>query len=833
MSRRLLIAPLLLGLLTSLAAQERLEIEGPEPATLRLGDTARAVLRVEGRTADPGKIELPEVPGLQLQLSAPSRTEHTFFDGRALTQRVGVQYQLLLRPLQEGSFVVPPFKIWTGTAEQMTRELRVEARKDLRGDEFGYLEVQVEPRRVYVHEPVRIRVEFGVQQKLRIVEDVFNMRYRYLDVEVQAPWLDSFPGGEQLDVPAPEGNRQIVMLNRTLLYAAVDNDHLRDGQRWQQFVFEKAFLPTRLGRIELSAPMLRYQVLTGAQRDVFGGTRRQSDNLYSYGKPIELEVLPIPEAGRPDPYYGAVGRFTLDATADRSTVKVGDSVKLTLTVRGRGNLEFLRLPPLDELPGFHKLGQKEAPRTAEQVQVTYDFTPLSTEVTQMPAIDWNFFDTTPGVEKFVAVRTEPIPLKVLPLANGETLAPLPDAAPKAVTPGVDDIFDLPALDGPPALPERLPAWGGWVAVLAPWLLVLLGRGLFVRWRRRAADRSGQRARAAARRCEQALQRGDDPSEALAAYLGDRLDVPSAAVIRPDLAQELERAGLPVELGRETAACLEQGLAARYGGGGGLQAAPVRELLRRLEQQRFGVLLLPLLLSLVVGGLTAQVDASGLDKLAPQDPMQAAVAAYRAGDYATAEASFAAGFASTGDYRCWQARGNCFFRMGRLPEARWAYETAALARPRDPELLADLRLVRQRLGVDDDGAGFTAQLLTLRDWLTPGERAWVAALLMACGAGCLVLGWRRVGWRWLGVLVLLPGCIAALEVLWLGPARPPNAIALQKVEVVAEPRAGLQPVATVRAGVALPVLGGGEGAYVRVQVGARTGFVRREQLGLVR
>ncbi len=833
MSRRFAIAPLLLGLLTSLAAQERLEVEGPVPATLRLGDTARVVLRIEGRTANPGKIDVPEVPGLQLQLSAPSTTKHTFFDGRTLSERVGVQYQLLLRPLQEGSFVVPPFRIWTGTAEQLTRELRIEARKDLRGDEFGYLDVQVEPRRVYVHEPVRIRVEFGVQQQLRIVEDVHNMRYRYLDVEVQAPWLESFPGGEPIDVPAPEGNRQIVLMNRQLLYAAVDNDHRRDGQRWQQFVFEKAFLPTRLGRIELSAPMLRYQVLTGAQRDLFGGLRRQSDNLYSYGKPIELEVLPIPEVGRPDPYYGAVGRFTLDAAIDRSTVKVGASVKLTLTVRGRGNLEFLRLPPLDALPGFHKLGQKDAPRTAEQVQVTYDFTPLSTEVTAMPAVEWNFFDTTPGVEKFVNVRTEPIPLTVLPLANGETLALLPDAAPKAVTPGVDDIFDLPALDGPASKPEQLPAWGGWLAVLAPWVLVLLGRGLFVQWRRRAADRRGQRARAAARRCEQALQRGDDPSEALAAYLGDRLDVPSAAVIRADLAQQLERAGLPAELAQETAACLERGTAARYGGGGGLQASPVRELLQRLERQRFGVRLLPLLLLLVGGGLAAQVDASAIDKLSPQDPVQAAVAAYRAGDHATAERAFAAAFAATGDYRFWQARGNCYFRLGKLPEARWAYETAALARPRDPELLANLRLVRQRLDVADDGGGFTVQLLTLRDRLTPSERAWVAALLMVCGAASLVLGWRRVGWRWFGALVLLPGAMVALEVLWLGPARPGVAIALRKTEVVAEPRAGLQAVATVRAGVSLPVLGGGEGAYVRVQVGDRTGFAPREQLGLVR
>lgn len=826
--RRLL---LLFASLAPLAAQERLEIEGPEPATLKLGDTARVVLRIEGRTANPGTITLPEVPGLRLQLSSPSRSSHTFFDGRTLTERVGVQYLLTIQPLQEGSFVVPPFSFWTGSAEQSTRELRVDVRKDLRGDELGYLDVRVEPRRVYVHEPVRIRVEFGVQQGLRIVEDVANLRYRYLDVEVQAPWLDNFPGGEPLELPPPpESSRQIVLSNRQLTYAAFDRDHLRAGQRWQTFVCEKAFLPTRLGRIELSAPLLRYHVVRGSQRDIFGGSRRQSDNLYSYGKPIVLEVLPIPEEGRPDPYFGAVGRFTLDARVDRSSLAVRESVKLTLTVRGQGNLEFLRLPPLDDLPGLHKLGQTEQPRSQEQVQVTYDFTPLSTDVKQIPAIEWNYFDTTPGVEKFVAVRTEPIALTVAPLANGEALAPLPESAPKLVTPGVDDIFDLPDLTGPVRAPVAVPNWLAWLAVLAPWGLVFAGRGLFVRWRRRAADVRGQRVRGALRRCEQALAAGVEPSDALANYLGDRLDVPGPAMIRADLEEELAAAGLQQELAEQAAACIDAGMAARYGGGGGPDAGRVRELVRRLEQQRFGARLLPWLLFalLACAPLRAQAPAN----VASGD-YAAAVEKYRRGDYAGAEQAFATAFENTGDYRCWQARGNCYFRLGKLPQARWAYETAALATPRDAELRANLRLVRQRLGIEPQAAGFTAELLAIRDRLTARERNALAALLMSLGAGCLVLGWRRVGLRWAGALVLLPGCIVALEVLWLGPQRPGLAIALDEVAVVAEPRAGLVPVATVQRGVALPVLGGGEGAFVRVQVGERSAFAPREQLGLVR
>lgn len=818
-----------LALLAAFApAQERLEVDGPTPATVRLGDVARVQLRIEGRTADPREFRLPEVPGLELQLSAPTRSSQTFYDGRTLTERVGVQYTLLLRPQREGTFVVPPFAIQTGTREQQTPELRLEVRKDLRGDELGYLDVQVEPRRVYVHEPIRIRVEFGVQQGLRIVEDVYQLQHRYLDVEVQAPWLDQFPGGEKIEPPPPTSQRQLVIVNRTLNHAVADIVE-RNGAPWRRFVVERAFLPTRLGRIELSAPMLRYHVvLREGARDLFAGSRgRQTDNLYSYGQPIEIEVLPIPEVGRPDPYYGAVGRFAITAEVDRSAVQVGQSVQLTLTVRGQGNLEFLSLPELDRLPGFHLLGTKETARSAEHLAVTYDLTPLSADVAAIPEIAWNYFDTTPGVEKFVAVATAAIPLRVEPLANGATLAPLATPEPRVVTPGVDDIFDLPDLGGPAQPRPEPPAWSGWLAVLGPILsLSLLRAALVVFWRRRG-DVAGQRRRGAAKRCAQLLAAGCDPSDALAGYLADRLDTTAAAIVRPDLAAELARRGLAADLAAAAATCLEQGMAARFGGGAPPERSAVRDLVARLERAGWVVKLATVLLALT-GALTAQ-QAS-----APAEPgTAAAIAAYRAGDYARAEAAFAERLAASGDQRLWRARGNCLFRLDRLPEALWEYEQARLATPRDRELLANLRLVRQRLGVDEPAVGITAELVALRERTTPGERAGLAALFVGALAASLLFGWRRTSLRWLAGLLALPAALLALEVLWWGPSRPPIAIALQPFQLVAEPRAGLPALATVQPGATVWVLGGGEGAYLRLAVGERTGFAPREAFAVVR
>jgi len=817
-------------LLASFAgAQEKLEVEAPSPATIRLGDMARATIRIEGREANPRTPTLPEVAGLRLTLTPPSRNSYTFFDGRTLTERKGVQYQLILQPQQEGTFVVPPFPIWTGTREQMTPEMRLEVKKDLRGEELAWLDVKVEPRRVYVHEPIRIRVDLGIEPGLRLVQDVAN-RYRYLDVEVQAPWLETFPGGEPIVMPDPKGDVRLMVANRKLQQAAFEGGHVRDGQVWGRYSFERSFLPTRIGTIELSAPMLRYHVmLREGQPDVFGGRRgAQSENYYVYGQPLTLEVLPIPEAGRPVPYYGAVGRFTIEARLDKDTVRVGSSVKLTLTVRGQGNFEFLRLPELGELDGFHKLGATET-RDADKVVVTYDLTPLSTDVQAVPAIGWNWFDTTPGVEAFTEVKTPALPLVVKPLENGETLAPLPDATVAAVTPGVDDVFDLPPFDGEPAVRRPVPTWWVWCAVLVPWLLA--GLVAFVRGtlRRRAADPAAQRARAAGRVCLRALQQGSEPLEALSHYLGDRLGVPAAAVIAPDLTERLQQEGLEAGMANEIAAAVERGTASRYGGGAALDAATVQGLVQRLEGTRFGVTNRALL---VVLPLLAALAAGGDVRAQARPDVDAAVAAYRAGDYRAAEVAFAAGYAATGDRRLLQARGNCFFRLGDLPRALWAYESARLGRPRDEQLLANVRLVRQRLQLDAGAEGFVAELVALRDRLLPFERLLLCALGATIAALCLVLGWRRPGLRWAGALVLVPTLVVALDLLWFAPQRPAQAIALQKLALVSEPRAGLEPVATVRAGVTVDVLGSAEGSFVRAAAGDRSGYAPRDAVAIV-
>ncbi len=830
MRRRVVVAVVALAA-SALSAQERLRVQGPEPATVVLGNSARIDLVVEGRSGNPEAPQVPNVPGLTVQVFGPSRQSFSSITPNGVTEQVLTQYQIVLQPQREGSFAIPSFSISTGTRVQTVPAMQITAVKELRGAEFGYLEVKVEPQRVYVHEPIRARVEFGVDKSLRPVTDVARNRARYFDFEVQAAWLSTLEGAEAVPEPDPVGDTAPVVLNRTLQPAEYDSDHERGGKTYNSFVFYKSFLPTRPGKVTLDAPMLRYQVqLREGRRGLFGETiGGQTQNYYVYGQPLAIEVLPIPEAGRPKPYFGAVGRFTIAATLNKDTVKVGSSVKLLLRITGAGNFEFLRVPELSglEQKGLHMLGQTEE-RKVDGVTVTYDLTPLQASVREVPPIDWNFFDTTPGVEAFAAVATPPLPLHVLPPDNPESLQPLPETTRKAVTPGVDDIFDLPALDGPPRPRPTGSPRAVWCAMLLPWLTVLGLRLVRTARRRALADPGKARGRQAARTCLRSLADGTEPIVALTGYLADRLDVAAAAVIGPELHERLVAAGLDPDASAVVVAAIEQGTAGRYGGTGGLTQERVRELVQQLESAALQRASAPGRAGAI--GLAVAIGLLAPWSLRAQE--RPAVAAYRSGDYAAAADAFAQACERIDDRRLWFARGNCYYRLGDLPRALWAYECARLGMPRDAELLANRALLRRQLQLDGGGEGFLSAIAALRDRFTANELTVSCGVLMALAAFGLGLGGRRAALRWAGWIAMVPALLLSVELAWLRPERPPAAIALKRLELVAEPRAGMRTIAVVQPGVELQLRSGDSGDWVRVEVDGRSGYAARADLARI-
>ena len=789
------------------------------PSTVRLQEVVRATLRVESRRQSERPI-IPEVDGLQILLGTPTRRQSMSSINGRQTISVSLDYPLELRTRRVGKFTIPSIKVKIGDKFFTTRRRVIEVVKDITGKNFGDLKVTPSRVRAYVHEPIRFDVECSIDSQLELAIGSSTQGVRFHAVYVEADWLSKMDGAEfQSGLDVDTDDPEYIVLNNSLQPADVSRN--RDGKAYRMFRYHKTVLPTTPGKKTLAAPAMRFTVLSGVRRDRFSvfATRAQKDYMV-YGTALELEILPLPVAGRPNPFYGGVGRFTIGARLDKTSVKVGGSVKLILTISGEGNTQYLQVPELDDIAGFHRLGKIEN-RTADKVEITYDLTPKTGTVTQLPAIAWNYFDTTPGVEKYVSVQTDPLAIDVRALTGEESLPSLPGAKPSAVEPGVDDIFDVKlGADREPAVLAGSPGRAlALVAAFLPWLLA--GFGLFfVRARKRSlADVAGRRARGAWRRFQKALNDGNEPLDGLVDYLADRLGCEPAAVIGPDLEDRLVAAGIDAAQAKQVRELVDAGIAARYGGGGGADKPSVMAVVQSLERTSvtgaLGLVLACLLLGAAASPAQRQTTPAQQQLSAPEQ-------AYRDRDYVAAAAGFRAALAA-GDRRAAYNLGNSLFRQGRYAEALVAYEKARLALPRDEELLANIRLVRERLDLGTaEGEAFVQTLANMRDSFTARERFWLCVLCNALAAGLLFFGGRRL--RILGIVAAVPALLLVVEIGFLAPNRPPKGIVISpQAALRSEPSADLAPLMTIRAGVAVDVLGSSSGWTV-VRARGRKGWL---------
>lgn len=118
------------------------------------------------------------------------------------------------------------------------------------------------------------------------------------------------------------------------------------GEMHNYVVLRRSVLyPQKSGKIELD-PMtasLELEIPTG-RVDRFGNDAFTVETrMVSTGKTI-VNVKPLPEQGRPANFSGAVGSFTFKATPSKTTLANGESLKLEVSVSGKGNMKLFRLP---------------------------------------------------------------------------------------------------------------------------------------------------------------------------------------------------------------------------------------------------------------------------------------------------------------------------------------------------------------------------------------------------------------------------------------------------------------------------------------------------------
>jgi len=116
------------------------------------------------------------------------------------------------------------------------------------------------------------------------------------------------------------------------------------GVRYQRAVLlQTAIFPTKSGELTLSPFEVVVQVRNrNRRRDIFsfglGQERKELSTL-----PVNVNVRPLPDVGNAV-YSGAVGKFQISRSIDPQTAFVGESIEITTTINGQGNIPLIVKP---------------------------------------------------------------------------------------------------------------------------------------------------------------------------------------------------------------------------------------------------------------------------------------------------------------------------------------------------------------------------------------------------------------------------------------------------------------------------------------------------------
>lgn len=449
----------------------------------------------------------------------------------------------------------------------------------------AFVALQAAPTPCYVGQILTLRVRVGIDARF-FAEHGLQLFHRRLDlpVQVEVAW-PAEPAALPLDDPDPAASQGLSLaLGDAVLAATRTEDEVRDGRTYTVVTLARRFLPAQAGALALAlapgagAARLRFAHTTRFEDDfVQGRVGVDRHEVTVESQPLTVPILPLPEAGRPAAFSGAVGQFTVRAETSAQRVDAGASFPLSLHIEGVGNLHAFAPPPL-RLPGFHALGSIDT-KAAGRRTITYDVSPLRASTAGVPAIPFAFFDPTPPAS-YRTVTTTPLPLVVHATADGPTPE---DLAPR-LTPGVDDILTVRSVGRGPRAATEASTPRLLLALLGPWGLAL---GL-VLWRRASArrrhDPAGRRARAAAADFRARLAApGADLAAAFTEFVAARLRCAPAAVISPDLPARLSAGGVPPSLGARTAATLDAMVASRYGSVATHDAVAIAALVDELDR----------------------------------------------------------------------------------------------------------------------------------------------------------------------------------------------------------------------------------------------------------
>lgn len=281
----------------------------------------------------------PAFEGFRIVGGPNQSVSYSWVNGRKSFEKT---YSYFLQPLKKGTFVIKqatieingqvyktsPLKVTVGNAVAEERDpyehynpynqQQRQAPTGPSGKDGVHLVAEISNSNPYLNEPITVVYKIYVSHR----SGVGGWR------ELSSPKYTNF-WSQNIDV------KQLQVQEGTF-----------NGEPYRYAVLRKTVLyPQKSGKLEIEPLSLDVEVeVPSGQVDFFGRPiMKMGSKKVAAGSKV-INVKPLPEAGKPEDFSGAVGNFNFQVLPSKTELKAGESLDLKVVVSGKGNLKLFTLP---------------------------------------------------------------------------------------------------------------------------------------------------------------------------------------------------------------------------------------------------------------------------------------------------------------------------------------------------------------------------------------------------------------------------------------------------------------------------------------------------------
>ncbi len=301
-----------------------------------------------------------------------------------------LDFTYFLQPKRAGIFDIGPVTVKVEGKIYQSASVKLIVKTSLdhkNGDNIpAFMSATVSSRRVYLEEQIQYTI------RLYHLSDVSNV---------------------SLSMPEADGI-EFKQIGKPAEYNTVYN-----SRNYQVFEIKYSLIPSKTGRLNINSAKMsmvahsRHRLQDDddyfSMDDFFANARGRQITLASNS--VVLDVLTVPETGKPADYAGLVGSYSITSELAPARIKAGESATLTVTVRGSGNVNRipdLRMPDIKDAKVYAdepKLEVRQSEKGIEGIKtMKWAIVPGRQGRYTIPPVSLAYFDTLNGYYSRIGTR---------------------------------------------------------------------------------------------------------------------------------------------------------------------------------------------------------------------------------------------------------------------------------------------------------------------------------------------------------------------------------------------------------------------------------------------